>query len=302
MAQIITCSLNLLALKFQLAYHGLFSVLDGLELLDTYTPEVDNQGKHDDVGCNHPPRQQEVALNVYLNHTLLSTYCTLSVNGLYMQNVATCLQIVECHTVSQGVTIAPILITTLHPVHKLQALTLVIVTSSKLDGECVLTMTQVNAACLVQSLIQYYISVILMSCQHLFLANKQLGKHYSWQLLLLGSLSVQHPVHTIQSAQQYLAVLLGKYRTHVELVTLQSVSSGVVIESVVVNALLVVALYHNTAHTAACRYPYAVILVLSNTADVVVTQSLFLCEVVKLVGLKVQNIQSLARSYPYKSA
>ena len=277
-------------------------MLDGLNLFQTYSPEIDDNCQHDDVGCNHPPRQQKVALHGYLQYAFLGTYGTLGVDGFYVQGIAACFQIVECHAVRQGVTIAPILIAALHPVHKLQTFTLVVVSGCKLDGECVLTMTQVYATCFVQGLIQYHLAVILVTSQHLFLTYEQLGEHYSWQLFLLSSFSVQYPVHTVESAQQYLAILLGKYRTRVELVTLQSVSCGVVVKSVVIHAFLVVALNNNTAYTTACSYPDAVVLIFGNTTDVVVTQALLLCQVVELVGLQIQYVQTLARSYPYQSS
>ena len=179
----------------------------------------------------------------------------------------------------------PVLVSTFHPVHKLQALALVVVTSSKLDAECVLVVSQIDTTGFVQSLSKYHLAMILMTGNNLFFANKQLGEHHTWQVLLLGTISVQYPVHTIQSAQQYFAILFGKDSTGIKLVALQTIGCAVVVQTVVVHTVLVVTLYHNTAHTTACGYPDAVVLILGNTADVIITQALLLGQIVELVGL-----------------
>ena len=60
-----------------------------------------------------------------------------------------------------------------------------------------------------------------------------------------------------------------------------------------------IALHHNTANAIAGRYPHASALVLGNTADRVVAQSVVFRDVVKLVRFRIQHVDALARTYPY---
>ena len=79
----------------------------------------------------------------------------------------------------QSVTITPVLIFAFHPVHKLQTLTLVIVTCRKLDGEGVLVMFQLQAIGLVECLCQYHAILILVASQDFLLADKELCQHHT---------------------------------------------------------------------------------------------------------------------------
>ena len=79
-------------------------------------------------------------------------------------------------------------------------------------------------------------------------------------------------------------------------------SDRLILKTIVGDALLVVTLYNDTTDTAAGGYPDVMVLVLCNTADIVVAQTLFLRQIVQRVVLEVQDIQSLARSNPNQSA
>ena len=50
----------------------------------------------------------------------------------------------------QCITVAPVILQSFHPVHKLQSFTLVVVTSGKLDGQRVLVVAKLNLADFVQ--------------------------------------------------------------------------------------------------------------------------------------------------------
>ena len=76
-----------------------------------------------------------------------------------------------------GVAVAPVVVTTFHPVHELETFALVVVTCSKLDGECVLIVAQLYLAALVEGRCQDDLTIINMSSQNFFLTNKQLGQH-----------------------------------------------------------------------------------------------------------------------------
>ena len=63
----------------------------------------------------------------------------------------------------------------------------------------------------------------------------------------------------------------------IELITLQSIGSRVVVESEVVCAVFVIALCYNTAYSTTCSYPHVMVLIFCNATDIIVAESLFLC-------------------------
>ena len=84
----------------------------------------------------------------------------------------------------------PVFVLAFHPVHKLQALALIVVTGCEFDGKCILIMTQVDTIGFVQCLIEQHLAMILVTCNHFFLADKQLGQHHAWQVFLLSPVSM----------------------------------------------------------------------------------------------------------------
>ena len=93
-----------------------------------------------------------MALDVDLEGTLLIADGTFGADGLHVEDIFATAQIGERHTVYQGITVAPVFVLAFHPVHELQALTLVVVTSAKLDGERVLVVAEVDLVGLVHGL------------------------------------------------------------------------------------------------------------------------------------------------------
>ena len=60
-----------------------------------------------------------------------------------------------------------------------------------------------------------------------------------------------------------------------------------------------VTLYHNTTDAVAGGDPDASALILCDTTDGVVAESVVFCYVVEVVRLWVQHVDALARTYPY---
>ena len=75
----------------------------------------------------------------------------------------------------QGITIMPVVVQSLHLVHELQTLTLVIVSCCKFDGDGVLIALQLDATTLVEGLCQGNIAIIGMTYLNFLFTNKQLG-------------------------------------------------------------------------------------------------------------------------------
>ena len=99
--------------------------------------------------------------------------------------------------------------------------------------------------------------------------------------------------------------MTGQDSTRVELIALQTVGSGVVIQTIGKATVFVTTIDHNTCHTAAGRNPHIMILVFSNTADVVIAKTLLLSDMVEIVVVQVvvgiQHVQSFARTHPDES-
>ena len=243
-----------------------------------------------------------MAGNRNLERALLVTDGTLGTDGLHVQCIFAAGEVAEGDTVCQSVTVAPVFILAFHPVHKLQAFALVVVTGCELDGECILVVSQFKSVGLVEGLWQHDALLVHMTCQDLLLADEQLGEHHAWKGVGVVVALLHHPVHTVETAQQHVAVLLGDDGTGIELVALQTVNRCVVVEAVVVSSFFVVALHNDTAHTAAGGHPDVVVLVFCDTADVVIAQTLLLRQVVQRVVLKVQDVQTFTRTDPEKSS
>ena len=94
--------------------------------------------------------------------------------------------------------------------------------------------------------------------------------------------------------------------TGVELVALQSVGRGIVIETIGKCSILMAAVDHNTCHTTAGSDPHIMFHVFGNTADIIITKTLLLGDVVEVVVVQVivgvQHVQSLTCTYPDESA
>ena len=251
LTQILTGGLDLLTLQGEFTDDSLLAGLDDSQLLDADAPEVDNHEQDDDVGENHPPRKQPVAGDVDLEYTLLVTDGTLGTNGLHVQCILAAGEVAEGDTVRQSITVAPVFVLAFHPVHKLQALALVVVTGSELDGECILVVTQFEFVRLVEGLWQHDTLLVHMTSEDFLFADKQLCEHHAWQGVSVVVGLLHHPVHTVEATEQYVAVLLGDDGAWVELIALQTVGRRVVVEAVVVCAFLVVTLHDDTAHTTA---------------------------------------------------
>ena len=63
-----------------------------------------------------------------------------------------------------------------------------------------------------------------------------------------------------------------------------------------------VTLDDDTRHTLAGGDPDVMVLILGNTANIVVAESLLFCQVVDVIGLKVQDVQTLTCSHPDESS
>ena len=113
---------------------------------------------------------------------------------------------------------------------------------------------------------------------------------------------MSHPVDTIQATKDDDTILAGQDRTHIELVALQTVVDAVVVEPVVECSVLMVTLDDHTADTIAGRYPDVVVLVLGNTADRVIAESVFFCQLADFVIDQIEDVDAFARSNPYQAA
>ena len=168
-------------------------------MFDTDAPEVDDDESNDDIGNDHPPGEQPVALDGNRECTFLVADSSLGTDGLHMEGVAATTQILEGHTVSQGITIAPVFILTFHPVHELQTFTLVVVTSSKLDRESILVVPEYNFVGLVHRLTKNHTASVFMTCEHLFFADEHLCEHYTRQRVLAVCNLLYYPVYAVKT-------------------------------------------------------------------------------------------------------
>ena len=107
-----------------------------------------------------------------------------------------------------GIAVTPVDVKSFHPIHKLQALTLVVVTGRELDGDGVLVVLQFNVVTFVERLCQDDGLIVGMANLHFFLSDEQLGKHNTGQRLDAFTHVMARPVDTIQAAQQDVAVIL----------------------------------------------------------------------------------------------
>ena len=62
-----------------------------------------------------------------------------------------------------------------------------------------------------------------------------------------------------------------------------------------------VTLYHDAADATASRYPDIVVLILGDTADVIVAETLLFGQIVQVIVLKVQNVQTFAGTDPQQA-
>ena len=184
----------------------------------------------------------------------------------------------------------------------MQTLALVVVTSGKLNGNRVLTVEQLYLVALVEGLWQDDVTIVVDTRQDFLLTHEQLGQHDARQRGLLVFVAVAYPVDTIESTKQYLTILLGQDGTHIELVALQTVSNGVVVQTIVEGLVFMVTLHDDADNTITCRYPDAVVLILGNTADRVVAETVFLRNQTEFVVCGVQNVDTLTRTYPQQSS
>ena len=175
-----------------------------------------------------------MALDVDDQGTFLVADGPLSADGLHMQGILAAGEILEGHAVGQCVTIAPVVILALHPVHELETLALVVVSCCELDGEGVLALSQFEPVGLVECLGEHHTALILVPRDDLLLSDVQLGEHHAGKGGLFVRGLLQHPVHTIESSEQHVTVLPGHNGTGVELVALQTVGRRIVVEAEVV--------------------------------------------------------------------
>ena len=59
-----------------------------------------------------------------------------------------------------------------------------------------------------------------------------------------------------------------------------------------------VTLYDDAADSATGGYPDIVVLVFGYTADVIVAKTLFLCQVVQVVSILIENVKTFTRTNP----
>ena len=90
--------------------------------------------------------------------------------------------------------------------------------------------------------------------------------------------------------------------SRIKLVALQTIGSRVVIETVIVGTVLMVSLYNDTAHTTAGGNPHIMVLVFSNTTNVVIAEALFFCQIVQTVVLQIQDIQTFTCTNPNQTS
>ena len=301
LSKFVAGELDFLTLAHQLVNHGLLASPDSLELLDTITPDSDDDNQDDDINGEHPPRQPPRTIHNDLQGALLIADSTIGTDSLYVKGVGATAQFMELYTMQEGITIAPVIVETFHPIHELEALALVVVTSTKLDSEGALVVVQLYLIALVEGLWQNDVTVILHTRQDFLLTDKELGQHNARQRFLLIFISMTYPVDTIESAKEHFTILLGEDGTHIELVALQTVTDVVVVESVGERGIFVVTLYNHTTDTIAGRNPDAMVLVFCNTTDGVVAESVFLCDIAQLVVVGVEDVDTLTRAYPQQT-
>ena len=140
-----------------------------------------------------------------------------------------------------------------------------------------------------------------MSYLYLFLADKQLGQHDAGQRLGVVVDVVTGPVDAVKSTEDDVAVLFGHDGTHIELIAEKTVGHIVVIEVGADGAVFYVTLDDDAADAVAGGQPDVVFLVFGDAADVVVTQSLLLGNIVQTVADGVQNVDALASAHPDQS-
>ena len=121
-----------------------------LNLADTIAPDDKNYNGDNDIYCQHPPRQPPGTVDGDFEFTFLIADGTVGTDSFYVKHIVATTQVLELHTVQHGIAVTPVVVATLHPVHKLQSLTLVVVAGSKLDGEGVLAVLQFYLAALVE--------------------------------------------------------------------------------------------------------------------------------------------------------
>ena len=269
----------------------------GCYSVDIHSCDYDNH-----IYKYHPPLHPPWVGDVDHKHSFLTAHCSVGVHCLHMQCIFAACQVLECHSVLQWVAVAPHLVETFHPIHKLQSLTLVVVSGRELYRKRVLTVCQFQSVALVECLRQSYLSVVFMSGLYLCFTYKQLCQHHSWQGVGVILASGAYPVNTIQTAEHHVAVALAEYRSCIKLIALQSVRQVVVIQAITEHVAHMVALHHHAAHSVACGEPDVLVFVFGDTAYTVVAKSVVLGDVVKTVVLEVEHVHTVACSYPQESS
>ena len=159
--------------------NSFLSGLDNRDLFDTNAPEIEYHERNDNISSDHPPGEKPVAFDVDGKRTLLIADSTIGTDGFHMEDISAAGEVFEGNTMRQGVTIAPVFVLTFHPVHKLEALALVVVTCCELNGESGLIMSQFQFVGFIECLWQNHTVIVHMTRQNLFFTEKQLCEHHA---------------------------------------------------------------------------------------------------------------------------
>ena len=229
LSQVVAGSLQFLSLACQFIDNLLFLSPYIIDSLRHRAVDIHRSDNHNHIHENHPPLHPPGVGYLDYEHAFLSAHSTVSAHGLHVQCIFAALQFLECHSVLQGVGIAPFVVESFHPIHELQSFALVVVAGREFQAECVLTAHQFQFVALVESLGQGHHSVVFVSCLYLCFSDKQLCQHHSRQRVGVVLAPLAYPVHAIQSAEQHVAVVLADYGPGIKLVALQSVREVIVI-------------------------------------------------------------------------
>ena len=181
LAQFVAGELDFLALALEFLDDGVALLPGLLVLVDAVAPDDDNDDEYDDVEREHPPGEPPGTVHVDVEDALLIADGTVGTDGLDVEAVVATAQAVELDAVEQGVAIAPVVVKSLHPVHELQALALVVVAGGKLDGDGALAVVELYLVAFVECLGQDDVAVVVDAGEYLLFADKQLCQHDTGQ-------------------------------------------------------------------------------------------------------------------------
>ena len=209
LSQVVAGSLQFLSLACQFIDNLLFLRPYIIDALRHRAVDIHRSDNHNHIHENHPPLHPPGVGYLDYEHAFLSAHSTVSAHGLHVQGVFSACEVFKRHSVLQRVGIAPLLVESLHPIHKLESLALVVVACREFYRECVLTAGQFYLVALVEGLRQRHHSVVSMSCLYLRLTDKQLSQHHLRQRVGVVLALCAYPVYAIQSSKHHVSVVFA---------------------------------------------------------------------------------------------